>query len=73
MMAKTIDATVGGQLLKRLVAVGETISDETEVAMIEAMKMHIPVVAERSGKVAKWLVDEGSTVKEGQPLLALES
>ena len=71
-MVKTIDATVAGQMMKRLVAVGESISEDTEVAMIDAMKMHIPVIAEQSGKVAKWLVEEGSAVKEGQPLLALE-
>lgn len=71
-MAKTVEATVGGQMLKRLVAVGEVVTAETEVAMIESMKMHIPVVAEQAGKVAKWLVDEGGAVKEGQALLALE-
>lgn len=70
-MAKVIEATVGGQLLKRMVAVGEFITDDTEVAMIDAMKMHIPVIAEQAGRVAKWLVEEGATVKEGQALLAL--
>lgn len=70
-MAKVIEATVGGQLLKRMVAVGELITDDTEVAMIDSMKMHIPVIAEQAGRVAKWLVEEGATVKEGQALLAL--
>lgn len=71
-MAKTVEASVGGQMLKRLVEVGETVTPDTEVAMIESMKMHIPVMAEQAGKVAKWLVDEGTAVKEGQALLALE-
>ena len=71
-MAKTVEATVGGQMLKRLVTVGEVVTADTEVAMIESMKMHIPVMAEQAGKVAKWLVDEGGAVKEGQALLALE-
>ncbi len=71
-MARTVDSSVAGQMLKRLVAVGETITADTEVAMIEAMKMHIPVVAEHAGKVTKWLVEEGAAVKEGQALLALE-
>ena len=70
-MAKVIEATVGGQLLKRMVAAGEFITDDTEVAMIDSMKMHIPVIAEQAGRVAKWLVEEGATVKEGQALLAL--
>ena len=71
-MAKTIDASVGGQLMKRLVAVGDVITADTEVAMIESMKMHIPVVAEQAGKVARWLVEEGGAVKEGQALFELE-
>jgi biotin carboxyl carrier protein len=36
------------------------------------MKMHIPVVAERTGRVAGWLVSEDSQVAEGQALLLLE-
>jgi acetyl-CoA carboxylase biotin carboxyl carrier protein len=72
-MARNVEATVGGQLLKHLVKVGDTITADTEVAMIESMKMHIPVAAELSGKVAKWLIAEGSAVKEGQALLVLEA
>lgn len=71
-MAKVVEATVGGQLMKRLVEVGEKIGTDTEVAMVDSMKMHIPVVAEQTGVVAKWLVAEGDAVKEGQALLALE-
>ena len=71
-MAKTGESTVGGQMLKRLVKVGDRITPDTEVAVIDSMKMHIPVVAEQSGKVAKWLVEEGVAVKEGQALLTLE-
>jgi acetyl-CoA carboxylase biotin carboxyl carrier protein len=71
-MARTVDATVGGQVLRHLVQAGETITADTEVAMIDSMKMHIPVVAEQAGKVTKWLVAEGAAVKEGQALLELE-
>ncbi len=70
-MANTIDASVGGQVLKQLVQPGDRIDAETEVAMIESMKMHIPVLAEQAGTVGKWLVAEGSAVKEGQALLEL--
>ena len=71
-MTKTIEATVGGQMLKHLVKVGETITPDTEIAIIESMKMHIPVIAEHAGKVTKWLVAEGVAVKEGQALLTVE-
>ena len=59
-------------MLKCLVAVGDTITADTEVAIIDSMKMHIPVIAEHAGKVVKWLVVEGAAVKEGQALLTLE-
>jgi acetyl-CoA carboxylase biotin carboxyl carrier protein len=62
---------VSGQLITCLVKVGDNIEADTEVGIIEAMKMHIPVVAEQSGRVSQWLVGENSTVEEGQPLLEL--
>ena len=48
------------------------VAPDTEVAIVEAMKMHIPVSAEQSGRVAQWLVVEQSMVAEGQALLTLE-
>jgi acetyl-CoA carboxylase biotin carboxyl carrier protein len=69
---RTIIAPVAGQLLARLVQAGDAVAADTEVAIVEAMKMHIPVSAEQAGRVARWLVDEKSTIAEGQALLALE-
>jgi biotin carboxyl carrier protein len=54
-----------------LVKVGDRVEADTEIGIIEAMKMHIPIVAEQSGRVTQWLVSENSTVAEGQPLLEL--
>ncbi len=71
-MPRTIASTVGGQVLQHLVKPGDTITADTEVAIIDSMKMHIPVIAEHAGKVAKWLVAEGTAVKEGDALLVLE-
>lgn len=71
-MARHVTSPVAGQLLTRLVQIGDSIDADTEIAIVEAMKMHIPVNAEQSGRVTKWLVDEKSTVAEGQALLELE-
>jgi acetyl-CoA carboxylase biotin carboxyl carrier protein len=65
-------APVAGQLLARLVQAGDAVTGDTEVAIVESMKMHIPVSAELTGRVARWLVEEKSTVAEGEALLALE-
>jgi biotin carboxyl carrier protein len=71
-MTQTVVSPVAGRVIECLVQSGDTIAADTEVAIVEAMKMHIPVVAERAGRVAAWLVSEDSQVAEGQVLLTLE-
>jgi biotin carboxyl carrier protein len=71
-MTHHVTSPVAGQLLSLLVQAGDSVEADTEIAVIEAMKMHIPVSAEQSGRVAKWLVEEKSLVAEGQALLELE-
>jgi biotin carboxyl carrier protein len=71
-MTRHITSPVAGQLISRLVEPGTAVEADTEVAIVEAMKMHIPVSAEQSGRVAKWLVEEKAQVAEGQALLMLE-
>ncbi len=71
-MTQTVVSPVAGKVIECLVQSGDTVAADTEVAIVEAMKMHIPVVAERAGRVALWLVSEDSQVTEGQALLTLE-
>ena len=70
-MSRKIASPVSGHLISCLVKTGDVIAADTEIGIVEAMKMHIPVVAEHSGRVAKWLVSENSSVVEGQPLIEL--
>ena len=70
-MSRNVSSPVSGHLLTCLVKVGDRVEADTEVGIIEAMKMHIPILAEQTGRVSKWLVSENSTVAEGQPLLEL--
>jgi acetyl-CoA carboxylase biotin carboxyl carrier protein len=71
-MTHRVTSPVAGQLIERLVEAGDSVEAETEVAIVESMKMHIPVSAERAGRVAEWLVEVRGTVAEGQALLVLE-
>jgi acetyl-CoA carboxylase biotin carboxyl carrier protein len=71
-MAKSITSPIAGQVIQCLVKVGDLVQPDTEIAIVEAMKMHIPVSAEQGGRVMQWLVAEKSTVAEGQALLTLE-
>jgi acetyl-CoA carboxylase biotin carboxyl carrier protein len=70
-VSRNVSSPVSGLLITCLVKVGDHVEADSEIGIIEAMKMHIPVVAEQAGRVSKWLVSENSTVAEGQALLEL--
>jgi biotin carboxyl carrier protein len=72
-VSQNVTTPVAGRVIQCLVQSGEAVAADTEVAIVEAMKMHIPVVAERAGRVGVWLVSEDSQVTEGQALLTLET
>ena len=71
-MTRNVIAPIAGQLIARLVQEGDAVAADTEVAIVESMKMHIPVSAERAGRIARWLVAEKSVIAEGEALLVLE-
>ncbi|MCT2586371.1 hypothetical protein JT362_24935 [Actinophytocola sp. S1-96] len=55
------------------VSEGDEVSPGQQVAIIEAMKLMLPVEAERGGRVAEVLVADGEGVEYGQPLFRLAS
>jgi acetyl-CoA carboxylase biotin carboxyl carrier protein len=54
------------------VTVGSTVSPDTVVCIIEAMKVFNQIPAEKSGKIAEILVENGDAIEYGQPLFRLE-
>jgi len=54
------------------VKVGDTVTAETVVCIIEAMKVMNEIKAEKSGVVKEILIENGQAVEFGQPLLVLE-
>ncbi|WP_250291718.1 biotin/lipoyl-containing protein [Frankia sp. CiP1_Cm_nod1] len=56
---------------KPFVTVGDLITRGQQVAIIEAMKLMIPVEADASGRVLEILVADGTPVEHGQPLLTV--
>lgn len=54
------------------VSVGDTVSADQTLFLVEAMKTFNPVKAPRSGKVVQILVSDRSPVEYDQPLLILE-
>jgi acetyl-CoA carboxylase biotin carboxyl carrier protein len=53
------------------VEVGDTVVVGQQVAIVEAMKLMIPVESDRQGRVVKVCCDDGASVEYGEPLLAL--
>ncbi|WP_131786794.1 acetyl-CoA carboxylase biotin carboxyl carrier protein [Protofrankia symbiont of Coriaria ruscifolia] len=56
---------------KPFVVEGDLITRGQQVAIIEAMKLMIPVEADASGRVVEVLVADGTPVEHGQPLLGV--
>ncbi len=54
------------------VEVGDTISENSVVCIVEAMKLFNEIEAEVSGKIVKVLVEDGTPVEFGQPLFLVE-
>ncbi|MEO1535311.1 MAG: acetyl-CoA carboxylase biotin carboxyl carrier protein [Planctomycetota bacterium] len=54
------------------VSVGESVSADTVVCIVEAMKVFNEIKAEASGTIAKVLVENGAAVEFGQPLFMIK-
>ena len=57
---------------KPFVSVGSPVDEETDVCVIEAMKVFNNIKAETSGTIAKILVTNGQTVEYGQTLFLVK-
>ena len=54
------------------VEVGDNVSPDTVVCMVEAMKLFNEIEAEVSGKIVKILLEDGTPVEFGQPLFLVD-
>jgi len=55
-----------------LVAEGDAVQDGDTIAILESMKMEIPVIAEDSGAVTQLAVAEGDVVQDGDLIAVIE-
>lgn len=69
---KQISSMMAGMVVQILVKPGEQVTNGMEVAILESMKMQLPVHADQVGKVTSLKVNIGDFVNEGDPLLILE-
>lgn len=67
-----VKCPISGTVWQVLVEVGQEVSEEEDLLILESMKMEIPVGAPEDGKVAEVLVQPNQPVQEGDILLRLE-
>lgn len=70
---KQVTATMAGTIINLLVQVGEEVKSGQEVAVLESMKMQVPLTTEFAGKVKETKVQIGDFVNEGEVILLIES
>ncbi len=67
-----VEAHITGTVWKVECEVGQQIADGDTVAVIESMKMEMPVESEEQGTVKEIRCAEGQSVTEGDVLVVLE-
>ncbi|KAB0478964.1 acetyl-CoA carboxylase biotin carboxyl carrier protein subunit, partial [Pseudomonas vancouverensis] len=67
-----LNASMTGNIWKIFVEHGQEIKKGETIAIIEAMKMELPVYAEEDGIVKAIICRAGQTVHSGEPLVYME-
>jgi biotin carboxyl carrier protein len=67
-----IKAEVAGRIRALPLSVGASVKPGEDIAIVEAMKMEIPLPSPAAGKIQAILVSVDEVVEEGQPLVVLE-
>jgi acetyl-CoA carboxylase biotin carboxyl carrier protein len=63
---------MNGKVLEVKVSVGDSVEEDAEIAIIEAMKMELPVVATCGGVVKEIKVQAGQSYQVGDVLVVVE-
>jgi acetyl-CoA carboxylase biotin carboxyl carrier protein len=66
-----IVAPMGGKIIDVKVKVGDVVSENDEVIILEAMKMELPIVATASGRVNEIRCKKGDGVEAEAVLIVL--
>jgi acetyl-CoA carboxylase biotin carboxyl carrier protein len=63
---------MAGKVIDVKVEVGDTVSEDDELIILEAMKMEMPIVAPTSGKVKEIRCKKGDSVGADEVLVVIE-
>lgn len=67
-----VEAGMAGNVWKVLVKEGDQVTAGQEVAILESMKMEIPVSVEAEGTITKVYVQEGDFVNDNDVIVDIE-
>lgn len=70
-MATDVTSEVTGTVYQVLVKVGDAVAADQTIAVLECMKMEIPVVAPADGTVTGVPVAEGDAIEDGDVVATL--
>ena len=67
-----VTAPMAGKIMDVKVEVGDTVNEDDELLILEAMKMEMPIVAPASGKVKEIKCKKGDAVVADDVLVVIE-
>ncbi|HLR59875.1 MAG TPA: acetyl-CoA carboxylase biotin carboxyl carrier protein subunit [Pseudogracilibacillus sp.] len=67
-----VKSVMAGNMWKIIVAEGDTVEAGQDIAILESMKMEIPVTTEEGGTVKELKVNEGDFINEGDVIAIIE-
>lgn len=71
-MATEVTCPMVGKIVKVDVKVGDKVNEDDQVAILEAMKMEMPIVAPAAGTVKEILAEAGQEVEADTVIATLE-
>ena len=71
-MATSVTVPMVGKIVSVSVKVGDKVSENDQVAVLEAMKMEMPVVAPVAGMIKEVCVSAGQEVEAEAPIAVIE-
>lgn len=67
-----VKASMAGSVWKIVVNVGDLVEVDQDVAILESMKMEIPIASEKNGTIKEIKVNEGDFINEGDVIATIE-
>lgn len=67
-----VKAVMAGNMWKIVVAEGDKVEAGQDIAILESMKMEIPIATDHAGTVKELKVNEGDFINEGDVIAIIE-